>query len=198
VDFFRSFVLEFYVRLIKRKTPLKTDQKPSKCTQWNSEFFWWKEIKTQPPACSEKWKNRKKFLYLHQQPASERELQFKTSGCWKFCYKLSFYFAEEERKISSRNGTWWTLGKKLISFKMSLQEKNSILSTFCRNDENFVLQCLRIGSHFLKRQIVKSKYSHNLAENKIAPIASSETNNVICTKRALVIMCSCNRLVCSW
>lgn len=81
---------------------------------------------------------------------------------------------------------------------MSLQEKNSILSTFCRNDDNFVLQCLRIGSHFLKWQIVKSKYSHNLAENKIAPIASRETHNVICTKRALVIMCSCKRLVCTF
>jgi hypothetical protein len=75
--------------------------------------------------------------------------------------------------------------------------KKSILSTFCRNNDNFVLQCLRIGSHFLKWQIVKSKYSHNLAENKIAPTASSETNNAICTKRALVIMCSCNGLVCS-
>ncbi len=110
MDFFRSFVLKFYVRFKKRKTPLKTDQKRSKCTQWNSEFFCWKKSK------------------LHHQLVLKNEKREK----------------------------FW---------------------------------------HFLKWQIVKSKYSHNLAENKIAPIASRETYNVICTKRALVIMCSCNRLV---
>ncbi len=153
-----------------------------------------KEIKTPPPACSEKWKKGK---ILTLAPAVNQSARAPSWNQWvfKILLQVVFLFCRRGEKDQLKKQHLIDSGKKLISFKMSLQEKNSILSNFCRNHDNFVLQCLRIGSHFLKWQIVKSKYSHNLAENKIAPIASRETHNVICTKRALVIMCSCNRLV---
>jgi hypothetical protein len=75
-----DFVLKFHVRFKKKKHLSRlTKNLPSAHNEILSSFVE-KKSKLQHQLLLKNEK-RVKFWYLHQQPASEPELRFKTSGC---------------------------------------------------------------------------------------------------------------------